>query len=260
MPSLDAILPQVVMFVLTLSRIGGVFLFAPALGSPIVPTRVRALLAVALTVVVFPTVATTPAPIIAHIDLISLAPMILGETIIGLAIGLVVAIPVMSVQMGGLIAGQQMGLGLGTVYNPAIDSNGDILGQILFYMALAIFMGAGGLDLMNTALVRTFDSVPLGAFAAGQAPLDLLTGVIASGYGLAIRVAAPVLAIIMLETISTGVLMKTVPQLNVLTFGFPIKILAALTALIAALPFIERAVSEETLSVLNRVFLWVNNL
>lgn len=258
MPILEFILPHVTPFALVLARIGGIFIFAPALGSPVIPMQVKALLVLALSFVVYPSVAAG-APV-GDFDMISIAPMVLGETLVGLSIGLIVAVPVMSVQMGGLIIGQQMGLGLGTVYNPAIDSDGDIVGQVLFYLALAIFMAIGGLELMHTAVVRTFEHVPLGAFAAGQAPLDLLTGMVASGYELAFRVAAPVLCIIMLETISTGVLMKTVPQLNVLTFGFPIKIVAAAMALIAALPFIDNVVRDETLTVLDRVFLWVQAL
>jgi len=255
---LDFILPHVGPFALVLARIGGIFLFAPALASPIIPTRVKALLVIALAFVVYPSVGAQP--VAGQVDLISLAPLMLGETLIGLAIGLVIAIPVMSVQMGGLLIGQQMGLGLGTVYNPAIDADGDVIGQVLFYLALAIFMSIGGMELLHGALMRTFEYVPLGAFAAGDAPLDLLTGVVASGYALAIRVAAPVLCIIMLETISTGVLMKTVPQLNVLTFGFPIKIIAASTMLIAALPFIDQAVRGETMQVIDHVFLWIRSL
>lgn len=259
MPLVHAILPHVVPFVLVLSRIGGIFLFAPALGSPIIPARIKALLVIALSLVVYPSVVST-ASIVGPIDLISLAPMVLGETIIGLTIGLVVAIPLMSVQMGGLIVGQQMGLGLGSVFNPAINSDADVLGQILFFLALTIFLSVGGLDLMHSALLTTFDKVPLGGFGISRAPLDLLAGVVASGYTLALRVAAPVLAIIMLETLSTGVLMKTVPQLNVLTFGFPIKIVAAMIVLIGALPFINEVVHDETLDILNRVFLWVHSL
>ena len=257
MTIVDFILPHVTPFALVLARIGGIFLFAPALGSPIIPAQVKALIVAGLTLVVYPSVG---APVAGPVDLIALMPMMLGETLIGLSIGLVVAIPVMSVQMGGLLIGQQMGLGLGTVYNPAIDADGDVIGQVLFYLALAIFMAIGGLELLHQAVLRTFDHVPLGAFAAGQAPLDLLTGVVASGYALAIRVAAPVLCIIMLETISTGVLMKTVPQLNVLTFGFPIKIVAAATMLIAALPFIDQAVRGETIHVIDQVFLWIRSL
>jgi len=258
MTIVDFILPHVTPFALVLARISGIFLFAPALGSPIIPAQVKALLVIALSLVVYPSVAATAPE--GPIDLIALAPMMLGETLIGLAIGLVVAIPVMSVQMGGLLIGQQMGLGLGTVYNPAIDADGDVVGQVLFYLALAIFMAIGGLELMHSAVLRTFDHVPLGAFAVGQAPLELLTGVVASGYALAIRVAAPVLCIIMLETISTGVLMKTVPQLNVLTFGFPVKILAAATMLIAALPFIDQVIRGETIAVMDQLFLWIRSL
>lgn len=257
MTIVDLILLHVTPFALVLARIGGIFIFAPALGSPIIPAQVKALIVAGLTFVVYPSVA---APMPGTIDLIALIPMMLGETLIGLSIGLIVAIPVMSVQMGGLLIGQQMGLGLGTVYNPAIDADGDVVGQVLFYLALAIFMALGGMELLHAALLRTFDHVPLGAFAAGQAPLELLTGVVASGYALAIRVAAPVLCIIMLETISTGVLMKTVPQLNVLTFGFPIKIIAAATMLIASLPFIDQAVRGETIDVIDQVFLWIRGL
>ena len=260
MPILDAILPHVAPFALVLSRIGGIFMFTPALSGPLVPMRIKAMIVAALALVVYPAVAASaPAPV-GPVDLISLAPMILGEVVIGMAIGLIVAIPVISVQMGGLIMGQQMGLGLGAVYNPALDSTGDTLGQILFYLALTVFLSLGGLNLVHSAVLNTFDRVPLGTFTAGRAPLDLLTGVIASGYGLAIRVAAPVLAILMLETLSTGVLMKTVPQLNVLTFGFPIKIVAAMSALLGALPFIDHAVREEAVRVLNSVLFWAQSL
>lgn len=260
MTFLDLILPYVVPFALTLSRMSGIFIFAPVLGGPVIPPPIKALLVIGLTAVIFPSVALVSPPPPGSIDLIMLAPMMLGETLIGLAIGLVVAIPVMSVQMGGLIIGQQMGLGLGTVYNPAIDSDGDILGQVLFFFALAVFMSIGGLELLHSATVETFAYVPMGGFSMERAPLELLTGVVASGYELAVRVAAPALAIIMLETISTGVLMKTVPQLNVLTFGFPIKIVAAMLVLIAALPFLDQAIHDATLDVFNRVFLWIRSL
>src|SRR5690554_1623392 len=149
MPILEFILPHVTPFALVLARIGGIFIFAPALGSPVIPMQVKALLVLALSFVVYPSVAAG-APV-GDFDMISIAPMVLGETLVGLSIGLIVAVPVMSVQMGGLIIGQQMGLGLGTVYNPAIDSDGDIVGQVLFYLALAIFMAIGGLELMHTA-------------------------------------------------------------------------------------------------------------
>lgn len=259
MPILDAIVPHITPFVLVLSRIGGLFLFAPGLGSPVIPARVKALLVIALTLVVYPSVAATTS-MVGPVDLIILAPMILGEALIGLTIGLLVAIPLMSVQMGGLIIGQQMGLGLGAVYNPALDSEGDILGQILFFLALTIFLSLGGLELMHTAVLGTFSHVPLGGLSIARAPIDLLTGVVASGYTLAVRVAAPVLAIIMLETLSTGVLMKTVPQLNVLTFGFPVKIIAAMVVIIGSLPFINQVVHDAILENFNRVFLWTQGL
>ena len=258
MPMLDAILPHVAPFVLALSRVGGIFFFTPALSGPLVPMQMKALFVIALTLAVYPAV-TPPDPGL-PLDLIVLAPMIVGELLIGMAIGLIVAIPVMSVQMGGLIIGQQMGLGLGVVFNPALNNDGDTVGQILFFLALAIFIAIGGLDLAHRAILETFRHVPLGSLSLSAAPLDVLVGIVASGFGLALRVAAPVLVILMLETVSTGVLMKTVPQLNILTFGFPIKIVASILVLLGALPFLDQAIREETLAAIDTAFLWARSL
>ncbi len=257
MPIVDAVMPYVVPFALVLARLSGLFIFTPGVSGPLIPVPIKALIVIAMTLAVFPAIGAAP---VGDVTLVTLAPMMLGELIIGSAIGLIIAIPIMSVQMAGLIVGQQMGLGLGVVFNPALDSDGDIVGQILFFLALAVFLTLGGLEIAHAAVLHTFDRVPLGAFAMGRAPLDLLVGVVGSGMGLAFRVAAPVLVILMLETLATGVLMKTVPQLNVLTFGFPIKIVAATVVLIGALPFIDQAFREELLGAVGAVLNWADTL
>src|SRR5690606_26729433 len=152
------------------------------------------------------------------VDLIMLVPLVVGETLIGMTIGLIVSIPVVSVQMGGLLMGQQMGLGIANVFNPAVDTEGDIVGQILLYLALSSFLALGGLESMHLALAESFAQAPIGTMSAGRAPLDLIVALTASGYELALRVAAPVMCILFLETLVIGFLMKTVPQLNILSF------------------------------------------
>ena len=47
-------------------------------------------------------------------------------------------------QIGGLLMGQQMGLGFARLYNPSLEDDADVLGQVLFFMALAGFLLVGG--------------------------------------------------------------------------------------------------------------------
>jgi len=253
------ILPHVLPFAAALARMTGLFIFAPLLGSQIIPMRIKTALAFLMTLCVYPVLAPDAPPLIV-VDLISLVPLLLGEALIGLTIGLLASTPVVFLQMGGLLMGQQMGLGIARVFNPATDTESDIIGQILLYVAMGVFLSLGGLELMHAALVESFERVEPGAFLDRPSPLPLIVGVTSAGMELAVRVAAPVVAIIFLETLATGFLMKTVPQLNILSFGFPVKILMGLIVLIASIGPIGEATVNSIQSTLDLVVAWSRSL
>jgi len=160
------------------------------------------------------------------------------------------------VQLGGLIIGHQIGVGLASVYNPALDLEGDVVGQFLLYLALAVFIGVGGLEIMFQALAVTFVHIPLGGLHAPNAPLELLVGLVASGTAVGLRVAAPVLCIVLAETIATGFIMKTMPQLNIMTIGFAVKIIIAMIALIGSVQAVEMLAREDILTTLQTILEW----
>ncbi|MBX3386108.1 MAG: flagellar biosynthetic protein FliR [Phycisphaeraceae bacterium] len=261
MNDLRSILDHTVPFLLVLFRLSGLFVFAPVLSGTIVPSKVRVLMCVMLAAGMYPAVSHEPADW-SGVDALSLGWIVAGETLIGLAIGLVAALPIYAAQLGGLIMGQQMGMGLANVYNPALDVEGDTVGQLLLFMAMTVFIALGGLEVLFLAVAGSFASIPagfaltggsndVGSLSAGW--LDLLVGVLGSGMDLAVRVAAPVLCIIMLETVAMGFVMKTMPQLNVLTIGFAVKVLIALLGLVLALKAIEQSMHEEIVQVMRAV-------
>ncbi len=230
----ESILPHLPGFLLVLTRFTGLFLFTPLLTPTLIPRQVLVLFAAAMALAVYPTIDHS-ASLPERLDLFSLAPMMASEILIGAAIGLIASIPLITAQLAGLIMGQQMGLGLATVFNPAVNIEGDNLGQLLFTIAVAAFLVSGGLESLFSTLVSTFASVPLGGFPLSSAPLPLLVDVLASGFEVALRVAMPILVILFMENIATGFIMKTIPALNIMAFGFPIKILAGLAVIIGAL-------------------------
>lgn len=292
MTNLEPILSHVTPFLMVLFRLSGLLLFAPALSSPLIPARVRALLVGMFALALYPTIpASQQVPI--DLDWMSLGIAVVGETLIGLVIGLLAALPMYAVQLGGLVMGQQMGLGLANVYNPALDIEGDVVGQFLLYLALAIFLQIGGLDAAFLAVAKTFANVPIGAIllapppvvpdpsllgttadiaATGQvaAPsafssisfsaLDLLSGVIASGFELALRISAPVLCIILLETIATAFIMKTMPQLNIMSIGFATKVVLALLGLVLAFRAIAHVTHDDVEQSMSRMVEWAESL
>lgn len=259
MPTIEPILDHTVPFLLVVFRLGGLFLFTPLLSNRTFPRRFRLMVAVMLAGAVYaglPAVARV-AP---QADLPALPGLVFGEVLIGAAIGLVAAIPVLSLELAGSLIGTQIGFGLARVYNPEADAESDVLGQLLMYLAIAAFVAAGGLEALFGVLIGTFDRVPPGGFAAGQVPLDVLVGVITSGFELALRVAAPAMCIVFLVLIAMGFVSKTMPQINVMSVGFSVKIMVALALLAASLTVVAQVADEEMGRVVRLIGGWTQSL
>lgn len=244
---------------MVLFRMSGVLVFAPILSSATIPMKVRILLCVCLSLAIYPTIpAEQMAPV--RLDLFVLGPAIVGEVLIGTAIGLLGAIPLYMIQLAGLILGQQAGMTLATIFNPALETESDVLGQFLLYMAMVIFVAMGGLEMLFLACAGTFRGVPVGSVlgfgVAALSPLELLGSLCSSGFELAIRVSSPVMCIILIETVVSAMVMKTMPQLNIMSIGFAVKILLTFLGLLAAAATIAQVAGEDLADALGSISRW----
>jgi len=244
---------------LVIFRIGGLMIYGPVFGSGVVPVRVKVLLAFVLGAAIYPTLAAQEHTAIGiPLNLWMIGPLIALELLIGLVIGYLASLPLSSMQMGGVIVSQQIGLGFAQLFNPAIDDESDVIGQLLFFMALATFLVIGGLDSLVLTLLHTFERIPAGGVAVNQHLLPLITGAMLSSLELGLRIAAPLLCIVFLETVALGFLSKTVPQLNILSLGFPLRILVGLLIMAVGLTVLDDVVLDEVAAMFDAINVWVD--
>jgi len=255
----SAVAPHVVPFGVVFARVGGLFLLAPVLGGDSIPVRVRALLALALALVTYPAL-PMEGQVPVTLDMASLAPLLATELLIGLSIGALATLPLLAVQAGGQFISQQMALAIASVFDPTTNASSDLVGQALMFLLLTLFLSLGGLEVMIGAVVRSFELVPLGGFTLGRAPLDAFVGLMGAAYETAVRISAPVVCIIFVETLATGMIMKTVPQLNILSFGFPVKILVGLGMLVGSLVYVNAALDGLVEHTFGEIAWWVEDL
>jgi flagellar biosynthetic protein FliR len=259
MSSYLAILDHLPAALLVVFRIGGLMIFGPVFGSSVIPVRIRVFTAFALGLAAYGLLEDR-----LHVgegltlDLWTLAPRVAMELLIGLVIGYVASLPLLAMQTGGLIMGQQMGLGFAQLYNPAIEDEADIVGQMMFFMAMAGFLAIGGHESMVLAVLHSFEHVQLGGFVPDASIISLATGLLMSALELALRVSAPLLALIFLETVAMGFLAKTVPQLNILSLGFPIRILGGLLIVALGLVVINDVTMEGVNDAITTLFEWID--
>lgn len=258
-PTVAGILEHLLPFWMVAARVSGLFLFAPVLASQLVSRQMRILLMVMLTVAMYPAVAAggIEAP---PLELPTVAMVLLAEVLVGLAIGLLATMPLVAVQIAGSIISYKLGLALAQVYNPEFDAQSEVIGQILYLMALALFVQVGGLEHMVVALMDTFHSLPPGTAWLDVAPVELLAAMIDAAFVVGLRIAMPVLLMATLASLAMGVLMRTIPQINIMTIGFAIQIVLGLGVLAVAIFAIGDVAGEAIVEGFAKIHEWVRTL
>jgi flagellar biosynthetic protein FliR len=240
----------ILVFVLVLARTSGLMMVGPALGSIEVPLQIRGLLAVAAALVLTPHVGATVAP---PATLIDLAIAVAAELLLGLALGLTVALLLAGVQMAGQLAGQASGIGMGEIYNPALDATVPLFGQLLAQGAVAVYLILGGHRWLFDGLLETYRAIPPGAVAFNPDWARVLAEIVSQGLQLGLRVAAPATAALLLATLVLGLIGRALPQLNVLSLGFALNALVTLAVLSTSFGALAYAFGDEVQTALENV-------
>jgi flagellar biosynthesis protein FliR len=230
-------LPDPVPFLLVLARLSGLALAAPIFGHLLVPVRVRAGIVGVLALALAPAVGAPP---LADASPWMLAGLVGVELVIGVLLGLVAQLVFAGVELGGQVAGIQLGVGMAGVIDPGSHAGSTVVAQWQQLVALLVFLVLDVHHVLVRALVESFRVAPVGQVALTS---DVLHGVVAEAAGLfdvGVRIAAPVLVVLLLVNGALGILARTIPQLNVFAVGLPVNVGVGLVVLGASLPFTAR--------------------
>jgi flagellar biosynthetic protein FliR len=222
-------LSQFVTFTLVFVRIAALMAIAPVFGLSDVPGRVRAIVALALALLIVPLQIDKGAP--CPESLIGYLVLVGAEALIGVTLGLGVLVLFSGIRVAGQVISQMSGMQLADVFNPGFDENVPIFSQLLFYVSLAVFVMIGGHRKVMEALLDTFVWMPAGQGDMSRSVVQAMTSLLTQSFVLGVRAAAPTMVALLLATFLLGLLSRTLPQLNVMALGFGFNALVTLGAL-----------------------------
>jgi len=232
-------------FLWPLVRILALVAGVPVLGHTAVPTRAKVGLAVLLTLIIAPTIATLP-----RIEPVSLEGLLVlsQQILIGLAMGFAMRIVFSAVELAGEIAALQMGLGFATFFSPHSDGSTLVVGKFLGLLAMLTFLSINGHLLVLSVLAESFNVFPISAepfsVSGWRTLVDWGSNIFLAG----LKLALPVVASLLIVNLALGILTRAAPQLNVFAVGFPITLMVGMVVLMLSLPYfipvIEQLVSE----------------
>ncbi|MDE2387493.1 MAG: flagellar biosynthetic protein FliR, partial [Betaproteobacteria bacterium] len=207
-------------FLWPLSRILALVATAPILGNTSTPVRVKLGLAIAITILVMPLVEKSLPPV----DPASGAGLIIlmQQALIGIAIGFVMRIVFVAVEMAGELIGLQMGLGFSIFFDPHNSGQIDIVGRFLGVIASLAFLAIDGHLMMLALISQSFSTLPVGLEGTTGATLTTLANWGGEIFKSGLQLSLPVLTALLITNLALGVLTRVAPQLNIFAVGFPL--------------------------------------
>jgi flagellar biosynthetic protein FliR len=217
---------------------------APLLSSDSVPQPAKVALAGFAAFAVYPWVREMGYPV--PDQGLQYALLVVGEAAIGLIIGFFLTLCYAAFTMAGQLFSLQMGFSASEVFDPLAQEEIPLIGQFLNLVAMLVLLSTQGFRMY-------FVTGILGSFKALRAVdlvgmrQNLFEHLLSAGSGLflnSLTLAMPILGTLFIVSLTTGLLSKAAPQMNLLTEGFPLSISVAFLLLVACLPAMMEAFSR----------------
>jgi flagellar biosynthetic protein FliR len=161
----------------------------------------------------------------------ALAGWILAEAALGIALGLTVAITLESFALAAQILGLQAGYAYASTIDPNTEADSGVLLIFAQLMAGLLFFALG----LDRQLLRLFalslERIPAGAYVFGPFTAQILIRLGANLFSVGVRLALPVVALLVMVDVALALLGRLNQQLQLLSLAFPAKMLTALLVL-----------------------------
>lgn len=220
---------QLTTWLLIFTRMASFIAVAPFFSVKGVPVLAKAGLAVFLTIAtasLVPEVASSSSAFAYTLELVR-------ETVVGLSLGFTANMIFQAVKIGGELIDLQMGFAMANIFDPFSGSRVTLMGQFQYYYATLLFLVLNGHHSLILAMVKSYQIVPLAGAQMSGLLVEQMLNIFVGMFAIALKIAVPVMAVLIISDISLGLVARTVPQLNVFILGFPVK--AALGMLVVAL-------------------------
>ncbi len=159
--------------------------------------------------------------------------------VIGAMLGFTINLTFTAVKYAGSVAGMQIGFAIVNAFDPMTQSQVSVISQLYYIMAVLLFFVTGAHQILVGAMFQSCVAIPpFSGFEPAGGAWYLLKE-FGTVFVLGLRMAGPIVIVLLLVSASMGVIVKTVPQINILAVGFPVKIAVGLITFGVSLVFFK---------------------
>lgn len=248
-------------FLLILVRIVGLTVSSPIFSSSLIPRRVILLLSFTFSIVIYSMVYKNYKGINLPDTTYKYILYIVNEFLIGVSIGLFINIIFTSFQLAAQFFSFQMGLGISQVVDPLSEIQAPVMAQLFSIFATFVFISINGLEYIIVAIRRSFDIVGFVNVTTKTAYMypDVVK-LIKDFFIIALQIAIPIMATLLIVNIILGIISKFAPQINIFMIGLNIEVIVGFIILLMYIPFLTGLTKTIFDNMFINILKWINLL
>ena len=221
--SWDGLQGEAFVYLAVFCRAGTILMLMPGIGQSSVPGRIRIILALFVTVGLAQVVGQNY-PAIPD-GLSGLLQIVLIEIGIGLALGLIVRIFMLAVQVAGTLIATQGGLAFAQNFDPTVGVQGALIASFLSLLSTTLILQADLHHVVFIGMRNSYELFPVGVTPDMASLADLSARTFSDGFALGLQLASPFIAFSLIFYAAMGAISKLMPQLQIFFLAMPVNIM-----------------------------------
>ena len=219
---------------LVASRVGGALMLLPGLGEPEIPATVKLCLLLALVALLLPPLSPTLPPVPPEVP--ELARLVAAESLVGVFLGFLARVSVLAMAQAGQVVALMVGLSSPLQTDAVFGCQATATGRLFGLLAAVLVFNTGLYALPLGALAESYAVLPPGGGLPLGEGAEAVAGAVAESFGLALRLAAPLVLGALAGQMALGLVARLAPNLQLYAVAGAGQILAGLLLLALVLP------------------------
>jgi len=221
-------------FIFAFLRIVTVLFFLPIFSEPMVPARLRIFFGLGFALVLWPIIEDKfVGDASLSFSMLGFLLLTLRELFVAFCIGFSAKFLIYALAIFSQIVGVNMGFQAGQMFNPSLGEQTSAFGQFMNLIVLVVLVIMNVHHVFLEVIFDSFRTINLSYLlpikgGLAQSMIHLVTDCFLLG----IKLAAPLLCVQILVTVSLGLVNRAIPQMSVFVMNFPLSFLITMMVMI----------------------------
>lgn len=166
------------------------------------------------------------------------------EVLLGVAIGYISQLFFSGVEMSGTFVDFQVGFSMSMSFDPMMGIQSAFYGRLYYWILMVTYFATNMHHHLIRILINSYEHIPIDQLDFSHFGIEGIVELFGYVFEIGVSLALPLVTVALISEIILALLSRTIPQINVLILGMPLKILGSILFIYFFLPILFENIEE----------------